>query len=133
MIEATMKRPSKSDKPLILCVDDDDTILDLMRTALERTGYRVITANCGAAALETFAKCPVDCVTLDYDMPGMNGAELAQAMMRTKPNIPKLLLSGNPTLPCEEMWNFQGFCSKPCNLCTLVSHIGIMTSLARSA
>ena len=120
-------------KTLILCVDDDEFILKFMRSALEHEGYRVLTAKNGAVALAAFSALPVDIVTLDYDMPGMNGGQVANAMTRMKPHIPKLLFSGNTNISHEEMRAFQGHCSKPCSLCTLLSQIRAVTSLAKSA
>jgi CheY-like chemotaxis protein len=117
-------------RPLILCVDDDEGILDMIRRALEFKGYRVLTANGGLAALEAFAACPIDAVVLDYEMPGMNGAEVAREMMRTKPTVPKLLFSGNMRITHEETSAFQGYCSKPNGLFTLTSQISAMTSFA---
>jgi CheY-like chemotaxis protein len=120
-------------KPLILCVDDNEAVLDLTRMTLERKGYRVLTANGGRAALDAFAACPIDAVILDYEMPGMNGAEVAQEMMRIKPNVPKLLFSGNVSISREETRIFQGYCSKPCGLFAIDSQINAMTAYARTA
>lgn len=115
-------------KPLILCVDDDEGILDLTRMALECKGYRVLTATNGAAALEAFAACPIDAVILDYEMPGMNGAEVARAMVRIKPHVPKLLFCGSSCISHGETRVFQGYCSKPLGLFAITSQIGTMTS-----
>jgi CheY-like chemotaxis protein len=120
-------------KPLILCVDDDEAILDLTRMALERKGYRVLTATNGIAALEAFAACPIDAVVLDYEMPGMNGGQVAREMMRIKPNIPKLLFSGSGGISPEETKAFQGCCAKPTGLFTLTTQISQMTSFSMSA
>jgi len=120
-------------KPLILCVDDDEEILDLIRVALESKGYRVLTSSDGFTALQAFAVCPIDAVILDHEMPGMDGVELAREMMRIKPKIPKLLFSGTPSLPHEESKAFQGYCAKPNGLSALPTQISAMTSLARTA
>jgi CheY-like chemotaxis protein len=123
----------ESYKPLILCVDDDEYILDVLQMGLECKGYRVLTASRGAAALEIFAAHPIEAVILDYEMPGMNGGEVARRMMRIKPNVPKLLFSATTNIPREDTQAFQSYCSKPNGLFTLTSHLGAMTSFARSA
>lgn len=105
----------------------------MTRSTLEYKGYRVLTANDGLTALEAFAACPIDAVILDYDMPGMNGAEVAREMSCIKPHVPKLLFSGNSSIPSEESRVFQGYCSKPCSLFAITSQISAMTSYARSA
>jgi CheY-like chemotaxis protein len=119
-------------KPLVLCVDDDEGILNLTREGLECMGYRVLTANSGEAALQTFAASPVDAVVLDYEMPGMNGSEVARQMVLIKPHVPKLLCSGKTGISGEETRAFQGYCAKPVGLFALVSKIGAMTSFAAS-
>lgn len=120
-------------KPLVLCVDDDEGLLNMTRASLECMGYRVLTASSGLAALETFSASPVDAVVLDYEMPGMNGGEVARQMLRIKPNVPKLLFSGSEGLSREEVKAFQGFCAKPIGLLALISQIGAMTSSAPSS
>jgi CheY-like chemotaxis protein len=86
---------------LVLCVDDELIGLKVRKILLERAGYRVLTAPDGSTGLEIFASEPVDCVVLDYSMPGMNGGEVAAKMRQTKPQIPILLLSAYIGLPTE--------------------------------
>ncbi|MDW5266288.1 MULTISPECIES: response regulator [Acidobacteriaceae] len=86
---------------LVLCVDDELIGLKVRKILLERAGYRVLTAPDGSAGLELFASEPIDCVVLDYSMPGMNGGEVAAKMRQAKPHIPILLLSAYIGLPSE--------------------------------
>lgn len=86
---------------LVLCVDDELIGLKVRKILLERSGYRVLTAPNGSAGLELFRNEPVDCVVLDYSMPGMNGGEVAVKMREVKPHIPILLLSAYVGLPSE--------------------------------
>jgi CheY-like chemotaxis protein len=86
---------------LVLCVDDELIGLKVRKILLERSGYRVLTAPNGSAGLELFRNEPVDCVVLDYSMPGMNGGEVAAKMREVKPHIPILLLSAYVGLPSE--------------------------------
>ena len=123
----------QSYKPLVLCVDDNEIILSLTKTALEGTGYRVLTVNNGAAALEAFKANPVDAVILDYEMPGMNGGQVALEMKRIKPEIPKMLFSSHDPDSSEETKVFQCYCSKPADLSTLRAHVSELTSYAKSA
>ena len=44
----------------MLVVDDERDIVTLVRTALERQGYDVLSATCGDSALELFAECDPD-------------------------------------------------------------------------
>ena len=88
---------------LVLCVDDERVGLKVRQILLERAGYRVLTAESGAAGLDLFAHEPVDAVILDYSMPGMHGGEVARRMRDDKPAVPILLLSAYIGLPPEVM------------------------------
>ena len=85
----------------VLCVDDERVGLRVRQILLERAGYRVLTAENGAAGLELFREQPVDAVVLDYSMPGMHGGEVAMRMRQGKPKIPIILLSAYVGLPAE--------------------------------
>lgn len=86
---------------LILCVDDELIGLRVRKVLLERAGYRVLTAQDGAAGLKLFETEAVEAVVLDYSMPGMHGGEVAGRMRQIKPNVPILLLSAYLGLPQE--------------------------------
>jgi CheY-like chemotaxis protein len=86
---------------LILCVDDELIGLRVRRVLLERAGYRVLTAQDGAAGLHLFETEPIEAVVLDYSMPGIHGGEVARRMRQIKPEIPILLLSAYLGLPAE--------------------------------
>jgi CheY-like chemotaxis protein len=81
-------------KPVILCVDDDTVILNYERVLLERSGYSVLTASSAQQALRLVSVCHCDAVLLDYEMPGMNGYEIATAIKRVRPELTVILLSG---------------------------------------
>lgn len=67
----------------VLIVDDDPDICDTMKMFLECHGYRVVTAEGGAAALDKLRGGEDPClILLDLMMPGMNGAELRQELLR---------------------------------------------------
>ncbi|MGO9305760.1 MAG: response regulator [Candidatus Korobacteraceae bacterium] len=110
-------------KPVVLCIDDDEAILNMEKMALECDGYAVLTADNGSAALDAFCFHAIDAVVLDYDMPGMNGGEIAAAMKRLNPKIPKLLFSGRSAIPAEVEMLVEGFCSKTAGIRALLSHV----------
>ena len=84
---------------LVLCVDDEQVGLQVRKILLERAGYRVLTAEDGAAGLAAFSSHPVQAVVLDYSMPGMHGGKVACLMKQVKPQVPILLLSAYVDLP----------------------------------
>lgn len=76
----------------VLVVDDDPSIVDLLRDFLENERFNVLTAHDAAAALAEFRGQPVHCIVLDIMMPGQNGFELCRRI-RADSNVPILFLS----------------------------------------
>ncbi len=81
-------------KQLILCVDNDDAILRYEQALLERSGYAVLTAASAQQAIRLVTMCKCDAVLLDYEMPGMNGHEVAREIKLLRPELIVILLSG---------------------------------------
>ena len=69
-----------SNPATVLVVDDDPGARLLVGTALEMSGFRVITASDGVAALREFSEQPTDCVVLDVVMPGLSGFDVCSAL-----------------------------------------------------
>ena len=72
---------------------------------LERLGYQVETRTDSREALKTISaqEGPYDLVITDQTMPNMTGAELAQAIMRLKPDLPVILCTGySDTVTAEQ-------------------------------
>jgi CheY-like chemotaxis protein len=82
-------------KKVILCVDDDASILLYERALLERSGYAVLTAPSGQEAIELLAMHHCDAVLLDYEMPGLNGHDVAFEIKLKRPELIVILLSGS--------------------------------------
>jgi CheY-like chemotaxis protein len=83
----------------ILCIDDEALGLRVRKMVLEKAGYKVFIAIGGSQGLSLFGSEAVDAVVLDYSMPGMDGAAVAAAMRRSRPEVPIMLLSAYMTLP----------------------------------
>ena len=83
----------------LLCVDDNQSSLNICKIILEDVGYRVLTSSSAREGLEVFASHAIDAVILDYQMPEMNGELVAAEMRRTKPRVPILMVSGWVSLP----------------------------------
>ncbi len=64
----------------ILVVDDNPQILEMLTTRLEKSGYNVVTAEDGEAALKSVAQERPALVVLDVMMPKKNGWEVARAI-----------------------------------------------------
>ncbi len=91
----------------ILCVDDDDLVLEMLREVLQDMGYAVTTFRHPRMALENFrqgAGRGYDLVILDENMPVLTGRELARRMFDIRPGIPVVIYSGYlPSMTEEEM------------------------------
>lgn len=80
----------------ILVVDDDPKIVRLVRTYLEREGFRVVEAADGRSALAAIALEAPALVVLDLMLPEIDGLAVIRAVRRTDPT-PILVLSARGT------------------------------------
>jgi hemerythrin-like metal-binding protein len=80
----------------VLVVDDELDLVEVAKHSLESLGYRVITAmNGGQALLQLAAHEEIDLLFTDIVMPGgINGHQLVQQAMRTRPELRTLMTSG---------------------------------------
>ena len=81
---------------VVLFVEDEIRQLELMRTSLEKAGYRVLVAMDGIEAVETFLrhKDEISVVVLDLGLPKLNGWEALQKMRKADPTLKPILASG---------------------------------------
>jgi CheY-like chemotaxis protein len=84
---------------VLLCIDDNEDVLECEKSFLESFGYTVLTAATGSKGLELASMHSVDVVIVDYVMPEMNGHEVAIAMRRVRPQAPIIMLSGAVDVP----------------------------------
>jgi DNA-binding response OmpR family regulator len=76
----------------VLVVDDDETLLAIVRLSLAKDGLAVETATSAAAGLELLAAAPPDLVILDIVLPDLSGWE-ALRRIRESSDVPVLILS----------------------------------------
>jgi PAS domain S-box-containing protein len=90
--------PVQPGSETILLVEDEPGIRSLMRRTLESRGYRVIEAGDGAAGLVAADTHhgSIDMLLTDIVMPVMSGPDLAQRLIRQRPGIRVLYVSGYP-------------------------------------
>lgn len=77
---------------VVLCVDDDPRAMMARALILSLAGYDVQTAASSDAALSIFRRSQIDLVIADHFLPGVNGAALAGAMKKIRPEIQFVLL-----------------------------------------
>ena len=80
----------------VLCVDDDPAMVLMVDGLLRRHGYKVTAYEDPAAALARVKADPraFDILVTDYNMPEMNGMELATEVARAAPSLPIIITSG---------------------------------------
>ena len=81
-------------KARILCVDDEDVILDSFRKILVLDGYCVDTVNSGREALGLIQVRQYDFVFTDLKMPEMDGVEVTKAVKSLRPDIDVIIITG---------------------------------------
>ena len=109
----------------LLIVDDEEPVVRLAKTLLERHGYSVLTAVSGEEALEIYRGRgdQVDLVVLDLGMPGMGGEKCLAELIRLDPDVRVLVASGYALeAQAEDVLRAgaKAFVSKPYHLDELV-------------
>ncbi len=88
-----MNKLMENHKKRILLADDNRVMSDVIRFNLERAGFAVTVANDGQQAAELYDSEPFDLIITDYEMPGMNGAELCGHVRLHDAEVPIFLIS----------------------------------------
>lgn len=78
----------------ILLVEDEPALRKLGERLLAHAGHRVLGAASAEEALEIAAREPFDLLVTDVMMPGRSGTELARDLVRARPDLPVVLVSG---------------------------------------
>jgi CheY-like chemotaxis protein len=78
-------------------VEDESSIRRLLVHVLGRVGYRIQSVAEGALAIRILEDDPeIDLVFTDLAMPGMDGREVAEWLVRTRPEVKVVCMSGSP-------------------------------------
>ena len=78
----------------ILVVDDNELVRIGLTQMLSRLGYEVVATDNGEKGLDLFLKNRFDLVITDFEMPGMNGIDLAGHIKQRSPITPVILMTG---------------------------------------
>ena len=79
-----------------LVVDDEQTTRYFMSRAIDRRGWRCVSASSGAEALDRVAKERFDLIFLDLAMPGMSGAQTFAGIRRMDPGANVVIITAYP-------------------------------------
>jgi two-component system response regulator GlrR len=85
--------------PSVLIVDDDPTLLRLLGILLREEGYRVLSADGAERALALLAAEKPNLLLTDLRMGSMDGLALFDAVRRTYPMLPVIILTAHGTIP----------------------------------
>jgi len=112
----------------IMFVDDEVLLVLAAEAALQAEGYEVAIAFDGEEALNKAIDFAPDIVLTDLMMPRLDGAGLAEALVRKGMNVPVVVLTAVPEseLPPEMRRLFSAYLGKPLRDETLVSCISAM-------
>ena len=82
----------------MVVVDDDESQVIVIKGMLEKTGYRVMTANSAAAALDIVRSLDetIELLVADVVMPHMNGPALAAEVRKDQPELRVLYVTAFP-------------------------------------
>ena len=117
--DVTYTLPTRVGRETILLVEDEAALRNLVKSILERSGYRVLEADSAFTALEVWTDHhgEIDLLLTDMVMPdGMNGRELGQRLQIDKPQLKIIYSSGySPDVVGEGFLEAEGrhFLQKP--------------------
>ena len=80
-------------KPKVLLVDDDRSVLDALGAVIESEGYELVRAADGHEALKKFRRQPMDIVLLDLNMPVKGGWDTLERLTTINPLLPIIVIT----------------------------------------
>jgi CheY-like chemotaxis protein len=118
-------------KKIILCIDDNELELSVLKFMLATNGYRVVSATSGQEAIGIFAETAVDLVLADFGLPQMNGSQLVERLKQIASHVPMILL-GDPQKMSGEMHSADALLAKKnCSPQDLLERIKVMSARKR--
>ena len=123
--------PYMRPKKVILCVDDNEQELSVMKFMLVTNGYRVLAAKNGQEAIELFVENAVDLVLADFSMPQMSGDQLVVRLKKHASHVPMVLL-GDPQKMNGQIHGADAMLAKKtCSAQELLERVKVMSARKR--
>jgi len=97
----------------VLVVDDEQEDLDTMKGILEKEGYKVVTADNGAKALDLLTGDNIDLIFIDIQMPTLSGYEILRLMREKINHNAKMVFVSIVPEKEVNMEGSDGFIQKP--------------------
>src|SRR5947209_5654512 len=92
-----------SGSPIVAVVDDDESVRAALASLLRSVGFAVHLFSSAAELLERQILCSIDCLILDWRMPGMDGLQLQSCLIRNGYHVPIIFLTAH----CNEEGRVQ--------------------------
>ena len=121
----------------LLVIEDDETLIKLLRTTLELADYEVHAVRCGTTALNCATDTRPDLVILDLGLPDMNGYDVCRKLHQPPFGSPPpvLILSGLGAA-ADQRQGFEcgadAYLTKPADLSELRKVVGLLLEKAAS-
>ena len=105
-----------ADRPLVVIVDDDQSLRDATRNLLRAAGFSTATFEDAESFLGSASRAAAACLIADMRMPGMSGLELYQVLVASGDGIPTVIITAHPDEPTQSRAREAGitcYLSKP--------------------
>ncbi len=86
------------DRPLLLLIDDEQSLVENLTVLLKREGFEVISELTGAGGLQRFRDEAPDIVLSDVRMPKVTGIDVLEEIRRSSPETPVVLMTAQASL-----------------------------------
>jgi two-component system response regulator FixJ len=121
-----------TDSEIVLLVDDDKDVRDSLRALLETAGHVVHTyATAKAVLSENITEC--GCLITDIRMPGIDGLQLQEEIVRQGLDLPVIVITGHGSIPLAIQAMKAGavdFLVKPFDNDTILASVAVALRLA---
>lgn len=128
-------QPAAAGSETVLVIDDDPSIVKLLKSRLEHHGYYVLTAEDGEQGYEVIKSKRPDLIISDILMPKMTGYDLLQKLKKETDgtqNIPVLILTAKGSMKdFFSKWEIHAFMVKPVAAEDLIAKIEELLRVAR--
>jgi EAL domain-containing protein (putative c-di-GMP-specific phosphodiesterase class I)/ActR/RegA family two-component response regulator len=90
--------PKKTAQGTVLLIEDDAPLARSLIRVMNAEGYQVVHASSGSAAVDKVMSRSFDAVISDLNLPGASGVDVLNVVRAYDPDVPLVLMTGNPTV-----------------------------------
>lgn len=122
-VVATKQGPALGGEERVLLVEDEPVVRGIFEHALREAGYDVVAVSNARLARAAFREEPTDVLVTALELPGLDGAELAQQLRVDAPALPVLIVTGHGAAEVERARELGTVVRKPCSPHALLGRI----------